>query len=50
MTMSRNEIIILVGVLCASASIWMLESFPWALLMLGIYIILFGLAKAIVDD
>lgn len=50
MIMNRTELIIHAGALCVSASIWMLESFPWALLMLGIYILLFGLAKAIVDD
>lgn len=48
--MNRTERIIHAGALCVSASIWMLESFPRALLMLGIYIILFGLIKTIVDN
>ena len=48
--MNRTELIIHAGALCVAASIWMLASFPWVLLMLGIYIFLFGLAKVIVDD
>ena len=50
MIMNRTELIIHAGALCVSASIWMLTSFPWVLLMLGIYIILFGFVKVIVDD
>lgn len=48
--MNRTELIIHAGALCVAASIWMLTSFPCVLLMLGIYILLFGLVKVIVDN
>lgn len=48
--MSRNEIIILVGALCVSVAIWLLTSFPWALLFLGIFITLYGAATTVADS
>lgn len=47
--MNRNEIIILVGVLCVSAAIWLLTSFPWALFLFGIYVFSYGIIKATND-
>ena len=48
--MNRNEIIILVGVLCASAAIWLMSDFANALVFFGLSAILYGIAKAIHDD
>lgn len=45
--MNRNEIIILVGVLCVSAAIWLISGFADALLFFGLCVILYGIVKAI---
>ena len=48
-TMNRNEIIILVGVLCTSAAIWLMSDIAGALLFLGISLMLIGICKAAHD-
>ena len=45
MIMSRNEIIILVGVLCVSAAIWIRSDFANALIFFGLSTIFYGIAK-----
>lgn len=43
--MSRNEIIILVGVLCVSAAIWLRSDFANALIFFGLFTIFTALQK-----
>ena len=46
MIMSRNEIIILVGVLCVSDAVWLMYDFACSLMTFGLSAILYGIAKA----
>ena len=48
--MNRNEIIILVGVFCTSAAIWLMSDFADALIFFGLFAILYGVVKAIHDE
>ena len=48
--MNRNEITILTGVLCTSASIWLMSDLAGALIFLGLFAILYGVVKAIHDE
>ena len=50
MTMNRNEIIILVGVLCVSAAIWLMSDLAGALLFLGLSLMLIGIGKAAYNE
>lgn len=43
--MSRNEITILVGVLCTSAAIWLRSDVANVLIFFGLSTILYGIAK-----
>ena len=45
--MNRNEIIILVGVLCTSAAILLMSGFANALMFFGLSAILYGIVKMI---
>lgn len=45
--MNKNEIIILVGVLCMSAAIWLMSDFADALMFFGLSAILYGIVKMI---
>ena len=44
--MNRNEMTIIVGVLCTSAAIWLMSDFTNALIFLGLSAILYGIANA----
>lgn len=44
--MNRNEITILVGMLCVSAAIWLMLDLAGALLFLGLSLMLIGIGKA----
>ena len=46
----KNKILIWAGMLCISTAIWLLASFPWALLFLGIFITLYGAATIVADS
>lgn len=48
--MNRNETIILVGVLCTSAAIWLMSDLAGALLFLGISLMIVGIGKAAHDE
>ena len=48
--MNRNEIIILIGVFCTSAAIWLMSDFADALIFFGLFAILYGVVKAIHDE
>ena len=48
--MSRNEIIILVGVLCVSAATWLMSDFANALIFFGLFAILYGIAKVAYNE
>ena len=48
--MNRNEIIILVGLLCTSAAIWLMSDLAGSLLFLSISLMLIGIAKAAHDE
>ena len=50
LTMNRNETIILVGVLCTSAAIWLMSDLAGALLFLGISLMIVGIGKAAHDE
>lgn len=43
--MNRNEITILVGVLCTSSAIWLMSDFANALMFFGLSAMLYGIAK-----
>ena len=44
--MNRNEIAILVGVLCTSAAIWLMSDYANALMFFGLFTIFYGIVKA----
>ena len=48
--MSRNEIIILVGVFCVSSAIWLMSNFASALIFFGLFLIFYGIAKVANDS